>query len=219
MANNATSATIVGAPAATTRSLTATPKRNAKPSYAPTMSGAVCVDSHAPSVLPETLSPHGSKKEAALPNLSETLVESASATLALELDELWSFVRKRANKRWIWIALCRATRQVVAYVVGDRSRATCEKLWQQIPAVYRSAHCYSDFWEAYQLVIPAEQHTAAGKETRFTAHVERWNNTLRQRVGRFVRKSLSFSKSDTMHELCLRLFLHDYNKSLALSCD
>jgi hypothetical protein len=30
---------------------------------------------------------------------------------------------------------------------------------------------------------------------------------------------LSFSKSDTMHELCLRLFLHDYNKSLALSCD
>ena len=52
-----------------------------------------------------------------------------------------------------------------------------------------------------------------------TAHVERWNNTLRQRVGRFVRKSLSFSKSDTMHELCLRLFLHDYNKSLALSSD
>ncbi len=158
----------------------------------------------------------------ALPELSETLIEpdpaSPSATV-LELDELWSFVLKRANKRWIWIALCRATRQVVAYVVGDRSTATCEKLWKQIPAAYRSAHCYSDFWEAYQLVIPAEQHTAAGKETGFTAHVERWNNTLRQRLGRFVRKSLSFSKSETMHELCLRLFLHDYNSSLALSLD
>jgi hypothetical protein len=64
--------------------------------------------------LPETLSPHGSKKEMSLPDLSETLVESASTTLALELNELWSFVLKRANKRWIWIALCRATRQVVA---------------------------------------------------------------------------------------------------------
>jgi hypothetical protein len=32
-------------------------------------------------------------------------------------------------------------------------------------------------------------------------------------------QSLSFSKSDMMHELCLRLFLHDYNKSLALYCD
>ena len=69
------------------------------------------------------------------------------------------------------------------------------------------------------MVIPAEQHTAAGKESGFTAHVERWNNTLRQRLGRFVRKSLSFSKSDAMHELCLRLFLHDYNNSLALSYD
>ena len=164
----------------------------------------------------------GSKKEKTLPELRETLIEpdpAEPATLVLELDELWSFVLKRANKRWIWIALCRATRQVVAYVIGDRSRATCQKLWQQIPAAYRSAHCYSDFWEAYRLVIPTRQHTAAGKETGLTAHVERWNNTLRQRLGRFVRKSLSFSKSDLMHDICLRLFLHDYNRLLALSCD
>ena len=155
-----------------------------------------------------------------LPELRETLAEPApEEAVALELDELWSFVLKRANKRWVWIALCRATRQVVAYVIGDRSRATCQKLWAAVPSLYRRAHCFSDFWEAYQLVIPAEQHTAAGKESGLTAHVERWNNTLRQRVGRFVRKSLSFSKSDTMHEVCLRLFLHDYNKSLALSCD
>jgi IS1 family transposase len=155
-----------------------------------------------------------------LPELQETLIEPDPAepeASILELDELWSFVFKRANKRWIWIALCRATRQVVASVVGDRSAATCQKLWGQIPASYRSAHCYSDFWEAYHLVIPSEQHTAAGKESGLTAHVERWNNTLRQRLGRFVRKSLSFSKCDVMHELCLRLFLHDYNLSLALS--
>lgn len=39
-------------------------------------------------------------------------------------------------------------------------------------------------------------------------------NTLRQRLGRFVRKSLSFSKSEEMHEVCLRLFLHSYNLAL-----
>ncbi len=155
-----------------------------------------------------------------MPELAETLIEpqrdDAEAS-ALELDELWSFVLKRANKRWVWVALCRATRQVVGYVIGDRSQATCQKLWERIPAAYRSGHCFSDFWDAYSVVIPPEQHTAAGKETGLTAHVERWNNTLRQRIGRFVRKSLSFSKSDTMHELCLRLFLHEYNRSLALS--
>ncbi len=38
-----------------------------------------------------------------------------------------------------------------------------------------------------------------------------WNEKL---FGRFVRKSLSFSKSEAMHEVCLRLFLHDYNRLL-----
>jgi IS1 family transposase len=203
-----------------TRKSMATPSKSVSKYCAPITSAAACAGSRAPSASPETPSPVGSKKEAALPELSETLTDpDPEEAVALELDELWSFVLKRANKRWVWIALCRATRQVVAYVVGDRSRATCQKLWAAIPIAYRRAHCFSDFWEAYQLVIPAEQHTAAGKESGLTAHVERWNLTLRQRLGRFVRKRLSFSKSDRMHELCLRLFLHDYNKSLALSCD
>jgi len=66
-----------------------------------------------------------------LPQLQTTLVEpdpkEPQATV-LELDELWSFVLKKARKRWVWMALCRATRQVVAYVIGDRSAATCQKL-------------------------------------------------------------------------------------------
>lgn len=67
------------------------------------------------------------------------------------------------------------------------------------------------FWEAYRAVIPEERHEAVGKESGELAHVQRWNNTLRQRLARFVRKTLSFSKSDEMHEVCLKLFLHPYN--------
>lgn len=199
----------------------ATPKKSVRASFVPIMNAAVYAGCRAPSVSPDKPLPLGSKKETTLPELSETLIEpdpSEPEATTLELDELWSFVLKRANKRWIWIALSRSTRQVVAYVIGDRSAATCQKLWEQIPSAYRRGHCYSDFWEAYQLIIPSQQHTAAGKETGLTAHVERWNNTLRQRLG-LVRKSLSFSKSDLMHDTCLRLFLYDYNRSLALSCD
>lgn len=197
-----------------------TPSRGANAFCAPTTSAVPCAGCRAPPASPARPSPPGSKKGAALPELSETLAEPGPAeAAALELDELWSFVLKRANKRWVWVALCRATRQVVAYAVGDRSHAACRRLWAATPAAYRRGHCFSDFWEAYQLVIPAAQHTAAGEESGFTAHVERWNNTLRQRLGRCVRKTLSSSKSDAMHELCLRLFLHDYNESLALSCD
>src|SRR4051812_46496983 len=124
----------------------ATPKQSVSKYSVPITSAAVCAGSRAPSASLGTPSPVGSKKEAALPELQETLCEPDPAgAVALELDELWSFVLKRANKRWIWIALCRATRQVVAYVVGDRSAATCQKLWEQIPAAYRAAHCYTDF--------------------------------------------------------------------------
>lgn len=129
----------------------------------------------------------------------------------MELDELWSFVMKKTNQAWIWIALCRKTCQVVAYAVGDRSEKTCSCLWKSIPPAYRTRYCYTDFWSAYQAVIPEEHHTAVGKETGETSHVERWNNTLRQRLARFVRKTLFFSKSLFMHDACLSLFLHRYN--------
>ncbi len=159
------------------------------------------------------------KKVAQLPPLHTTLVapdpEDAASSI-LELDELWSFVLKKANDSWIWIALCRKTRQVVAYALGDRSKKTCQRLWEAIPDIYRAGHCFTDFWAAYQAVIPEEQHTALGKETGETAHVERWNNTLRQRLARFVRMTLSFSKSEIMHEACLLLFLHRYNLDRAL---
>ena len=139
-----------------------------------------------------------------------------AASTTLELDELWSFVLKKANDSWIWIALCRKTRQVVAYAVGDRSKKTCQRLWEAIPDIYRQGHCFTDFWAAYAAVIPKEQHTAVGKETGETAHVERWNNTLRQRLARFVRMTLSFSKSEIMHDACLLLFLHRYNQERAI---
>ena len=204
--------------AATTHNPMATRKVSAKLSCAPMMSAAVCVVSRAPLVSRETPSPLGSTKEMTLPPLAQTLIvaeaEDGEAT-ALELDELWSFVLKKARKRWIWIALCRKTRQVAAYFIGDRSQASCQRLWERIPSAYRQGYCYSDCWEAYSLVIPSAQHMAAGKETGLTAHVERWNNTLRQRLGRFVRKSLSCSKSERLHEICLRLFLHRYNIALA----
>src|SRR5438046_2392424 len=85
--------------------------------------------------------------------------------------EAASFVQKKEEKRWIWLALCRMTRQVVAYAVGDRSEATCQQLWSRVPASYRTGHCYSDFWNAYALVLPEKQHTAVGKETGETAHI------------------------------------------------
>jgi insertion element IS1 protein InsB len=82
------------------------------------------------------------------------------------------------------IALCRKTWQIVVQAFGDRSEKTCLELWNNIPEVYRKGHCFTDFWQAYQLVISDSQLIQVGKETGETAPVERWNCTLQQRLNR-----------------------------------
>ena len=49
--------------------------------------------------------------------------------------------------------------------------------------------CFSDFWDAYQKVFATGKHHSVGKDSGETAHVVRWNLTLRQRIARFVRKT------------------------------
>jgi IS1 family transposase len=126
---------------------------------------AVCVALHARLASLAPPCPLGSKKVAQLPPFSTTLVvpdPGDAASTTLELDELWSFVLKKVNQVWVWIALCRKTRQVVAYALGDRSKQTCQRLWEAIPSAYRQGHCFTDFRAAYSAVIPDEQHTALG---------------------------------------------------------
>ena len=132
----------------------------------------------------------------------------------LELDELWSFVFKKENKCWVWIALCRRTRQIISWVMGNRDEERCQTLWDLVPEHYKKAIIYSDFYAAYEKVLQNHKHHTVGKDSGQTNHVERWNNTLRQRISRFIRKTLSFSKSEYMHELYLKFFIHEYNLSL-----
>jgi len=100
----------------------------------------------------------------------------------LELDEAWSFFFRKAIKIWVWITLSRKTREIIAYACGDRSEKKCRILWDRLPSAYKKAIVFSDYWEAYQAVILGEQHCPVDKETGEMAHVERWNNTLRQHL-------------------------------------
>jgi len=149
-------------------------------------------------------------KAATPPDVADTL-DPVRVGDVLELDELWAFVYFQDNQRWVWIALCRRTRQIVAFFAGDRSAASCRKLWNRLPETYRGCRTFNDFWDAYQKVFVTGKHHSGDKESGETNHVERWNNTLRHRLARFVRKPLSFSKSDFYHELVLRLFIIRYN--------
>jgi insertion element IS1 protein InsB len=141
--------------------------------------------------------------------------EDPTSTI-LEPYQLWSFVLKKARASWIWIALCRQTRQVVAYAVGDRSRQDVSAVVGSASAGVSPGPLLNLLFEGVCFGHPGGAATAVGKETGESAHVERWNNTLRERLARFVRMTLSFSKSEVMHDACLLLFLHRYNRERAI---
>jgi IS1 family transposase len=79
---------------------------------------------------------------------------------------------------------------------------------------YQYAKVYTDYWEAYVEVIPSKRHAAVGKESGLTSYIERLNNTLRRRISRLVRKTLSFSKKLENHIGAIWLFIHDYNRQV-----
>jgi IS1 family transposase len=133
----------------------------------------------------------------------------APSILILQLDELWSFVSCKANKQWIWLAIDYDSREIVG--CPDSAQA----FWQSLPGVYRQcATLFTDHWDAYNAVLPHKRHFAEGKESEVTGYIERFNNTLRQRVSRLVRRTLSFSKKQSNHEGAVWYFIHHYNAQI-----
>ena len=129
---------------------------------------------------------------------------------------MWSFVEKKLNKKWIWLALDQDSKKIVGIHIGSRDRGGAEGLWESLPPVYRQcAISYTDFWSAYGEIFPRKRHRAVGKETGKTNHIERFNLTLRQRVSRLVRKTLSFSKKLENHIGAIWNFVHHYNSEIA----
>jgi insertion element IS1 protein InsB len=125
---------------------------------------------------------------------------------------MWTFVGRKRRKVWLWLAVERHTRRIVAWVLGTRGTATARRLWRSLPAEYRSGTWYyTDEWEAYRGVLPHQAHRPSPKGSGQTSIVEAVNCSLRQRCAVLVRKTCSFSRSLTMHHVRIQLVIEDHN--------
>ena len=149
-----------------------------------------------------------------MPEVVESeVVESEAAVL--ELDEMWTFVGQRKRKVWLWLAVERASRRIVAWVLGCRGAATGRRLFHALPTRYQAnTMYYTDAWEAYATVLPAGAHQPSAKGSGQTSIVEALNCSLRHRCGVLVRKSCSFSKSLIMHHARIKICIDNHNKRI-----
>ena len=120
----------------------------------------------------------------------------------------------KKNRQWVWLALDRQTREIVGCYIGSRGEEGAIGLWQSLPECYLEAQTYTDLWDAYTAIFYANKLVQCEKGSGETNHIERFNNTLRQRCSRLVRKTLSFSKKLENHIGAIWTFIHHYNQSL-----
>jgi insertion element IS1 protein InsB len=129
---------------------------------------------------------------------------------AVEVDEMWSFVGRKKEPRWLWHALDHRTGKVLAYVFGRRK----DEVFLQLKALltpFGITRYYTDSWGAYERNLAPEVHSP-GKHN--TQQIERKHLTLRTRLKRLVRKTICFSKSIELHDIVIGLFLNRYEFGL-----
>jgi insertion element IS1 protein InsB len=126
--------------------------------------------------------------------------------LSSELDEMWSFVARKSNPRWLWHAIDHHTGAVLAYVFGRCKDEVFLKL-KALLKPFGITRYYTDGWGAYERHIEAEQHTV-GKDN--TQKIESKHIRLRTRIKRLVRRTICFSKTEQMHDLVIGLFINRY---------
>jgi IS1 family transposase len=137
--------------------------------------------------------------------------------LTIQCDEMWSFVGNKGNKQWIWLAIDVLTKEIVGVYIGQRDKDGARGLgilYQQY--IVNVLSVIQTFVLSYGIVFPKKRQRAVGKDTGQTNYIERFNNTMRQRISRLARKTLSFSKKLSNHMGAIWYFIHSYNANLSI---
>jgi insertion element IS1 protein InsB len=129
--------------------------------------------------------------------------EPEGRALVIELDEMWHFLKKKANKLWIWKARDRASGRVVDWECGGRDAATL-RLWLDRVERWKPRLYCTDDWAAYAELIP-QGRLYVGKDQ--THGIERDHSRQRHWLARFRRRTCVVSKAVHMVEASIALFV------------
>ena len=129
-----------------------------------------------------------------------------------EVDEMWSYVQRKKEPRWLWHAIDHFSGKVLAYVFGYRKDVVFLKL-KELLEPFGIKRYYTDYYGAYTHHLDAAEHEPGKRNTQ---KIERKHLRLRTRIKRLTRKTICFSKSILMHDIVIGLFVNRYEFGLLL---
>ena len=129
-----------------------------------------------------------------------------------EANEMWSYVGKKDDQRWLWHAIEHSSGTILAYVLGTHEDKAFLEL-KELLRPFGIKKFYTDNWGAYRRHLNPEEHEVGKKNTQ---KIERKHLTLRTRIKRLVRKTICFSKKIVMHDVVIGLFINRYEFGLEI---
>ncbi|HSC39212.1 MAG TPA: IS1 family transposase, partial [Chitinophagaceae bacterium] len=120
----------------------------------------------------------------------------------IEVDELKTYIGRKANQYWVAYALNPATGKVVDFVIGKRTKRTLRMLINTLLLSGVRKIC-TDRLNIYQSLIPKGIHYS---RAYCTNHIERKNLSIRTHIKRLSRRTICFSRSYSLLESCLRIY-------------
>ena len=125
------------------------------------------------------------------------------------MDELVVRCYRKRRYRYLWVAVSRLTRQVLAFCIADCSYKSLWKFWFTLPGDYRRKLVYTDYYdctdyyEAYAAFFQAWQQRPCNKGSGQTSIVQGLNNKWRTRVSGLVRKTVCVQPEEDLERRLL----------------
>jgi insertion element IS1 protein InsB len=125
----------------------------------------------------------------------------------IEIDELYSFIGRKENRKWVWMAICRNTKRMLGFQIGGRGKKTLQKLYEKIKPMEVITY-YTDKHAPYGCILPKDKHDSSKGGTNT---IEGLNGSIRRYLARFNRRTVCYSKSERMLELSLNLLMEKFS--------
>ena len=119
-----------------------------------------------------------------------------------ELDEMCTYIKSKQRKRWIVYAIRKDTRAVVDFSIGSRTNITLKRVTDTL-VLSNELKVFTDKLPNYKSLLPRSIHST---KYRGTNHIERKNLTLRTHLKRLSRRTICFSRSESMLSACLKIY-------------
>ena len=120
--------------------------------------------------------------------------------------EFWSYVCNKSNQRWTWYSIERSSGIILAWHNGSRSDSDFLEFYNLL-STFPIRYYYTDSWGSYSRHIPADKHII-GKSN--TWNIERKNLNFRTHLKRLCRKTICFSKNETIHNNVIGLYIQNF---------